>query len=145
MSTPHIEAGHTPGPASQVQWADTTRQAHFEHWLNTLIMGHGLHLPSLQVASADASFRRYFRIHTDRGTLIVVDAPPEHENCAAFVKVAELMLSAGLNVPRVLDWQREHGFMLLTDLGDRTMMSAIDSTPNSPNNTWATLGAPSMP
>jgi aminoglycoside/choline kinase family phosphotransferase len=128
MSTPTIEAGHTPDHASQVQWTDAARQAQFEHWLSTLAMGHGLHLPSLRAASADASFRRYFRIDTDHGSLIVVDAPPAHENCAAFVKVAELMLSAGLNVPRVLDWHREHGFMLLTDLGQHTWMQQLDAS-----------------
>jgi aminoglycoside/choline kinase family phosphotransferase len=128
MSIPTIEAGHTPDPSSQVQWADAARQAQFEHWLHGLASGHGLHIPSLRVASADASFRRYFRIHTDRDTLIVVDAPPAHENCAAFVKVADLMLAAGLNVPQVLDWQREHGFMLLTDLGQHTWMQQLDAS-----------------
>ena len=101
MSTPTIEAGPTPAPSSQVQWADAARQAHFEHWLQTLAASHRLDIPSLRVASADASFRRYFRIDTDHGTLIVVDAPPAHENCAAFVQVAELMLAAGL---RVIAW-----------------------------------------
>ena len=128
MSTPTIEAGHTPGPASQVQWADATRQAHFEEWLQARAIDHRLDIASLQVASADASFRRYFRIHSDRDTLIVVDAPPAHENCEAFVNVAGLMLAAGLNVPQVLEWQREHGFMLLTDLGQHTWMQQLDAS-----------------
>jgi aminoglycoside/choline kinase family phosphotransferase len=127
MSTPTIEAGPTPAPSSQVQWTDAARHALFEHWLHGLASAHGLHIPSLRVASADASFRRYFRIDTDHGTLIVVDAPPAHENCAAFVQVAELMLAAGLHVPQVLDWQREHGFMLLTDLGQHTLMQQLDA------------------
>ena len=142
MSTPTIEAGPAPDPSSQVQWADVMRQAHFEHWLQTLAVGHRLDIPSLRVASADASFRRYFRIGTDNGTLIVVDAPPAHENCEAFVKVAALMLAAGLNVPQVLDWQSEHGFMLLTDLGQHTWMQQLDAS--QPQQHLATLGAPSM-
>ncbi len=54
MSIPTIEAGHTPDPASQVQWADAARQAQFEHWLHGLASGHGLHIPSLRVASSGA-------------------------------------------------------------------------------------------
>ena len=116
MSTPTTEAGLTPGPSSQVQWTDAARQAHFEHWLNTLAMAHGLHLPSLQVASADASFRRYFRIHTDGASLIVVDAPPAHENCEAFVKVAGLMLAAGLNSKLRFSVRGKDGAALLTEM-----------------------------
>ena len=128
MSTPTNEAGQTPAPFSPVPWTDTARQAQFEQWLSALAGGHGLQLPSLQVASADASFRRYFRIQAANGPLIVVDAPPAHENCEAFVKVAGLMRDAGMNVPHVLDWQREHGFMLLTDLGPHTWMQQLDAS-----------------
>jgi aminoglycoside/choline kinase family phosphotransferase len=55
-----------------------------------------------------------------------MDAPPAHENCAAFVHVAQLMDGAGLNAPRILDWDEAHGFMLLTDLGACTMMEVLD-------------------
>ena len=54
MSTPTIEAGPTPAPSSQVQWTDAARQALFEHWLHGLASGHGLHIPSLRVASSGA-------------------------------------------------------------------------------------------
>ncbi len=128
MSTPQPAPGLGPDHAALVPWTDPTRQAHFGQWLQQLQPTHGLHLDSLRVASADASFRRYFRIQTERHSLIVVDAPPAHENCAAFVKVAQLMLDAGLNVPQVLDWQREHGFMLLTDLGQHTLMHQLDAS-----------------
>ncbi len=56
-----------------------------------------------------------------------MDAPPERENNAAFVSVAELMAAAGLNVPRVLAFDAEAGFLLLTDLGSRTFLDAFDS------------------
>jgi aminoglycoside/choline kinase family phosphotransferase len=57
---------------------------------------------------------------------IIMDAPPAHENCAAFAHVAALMQQAGLNAPRVLDWDQAHGFMLLTDLGAHTLIDALD-------------------
>jgi aminoglycoside/choline kinase family phosphotransferase len=112
---------------ANVPWADTNRQSACEAWLQSLVASFGLLPQSLRIASADASFRRYLRLDTLAGsTLIVMDAPPDKENCEPFVKVAQLMKLAGLKAPDVLAWDQAQGFMLLTDLGDRTMMSAID-------------------
>ena len=108
-------------------WADPERQSACSAWLTALAQTHGLVPSSLRIASADASFRRYLRVDTQAGaSLIVMDAPPDKENCEPFVKVAKLMQLAGLKAPEVLAWQEAQGFMLLTDLGDQTMMSAID-------------------
>jgi hypothetical protein len=91
---------------------------------------------TLRIASADASFRRYLRVDSQKGaSLIVMDAPPDKENCQPFVQVAQLMHAAGLKAPEVLDWDAAHGFMLLTDLGGTTMMEAID-----PEKPQANLG-----
>ncbi len=112
---------------SNVTWADPQRQLACISWLDALAQTHGLVPSSLRIASADASFRRYLRVDTQAGaSLIVMDAPPDKENCEPFVKVAKLMQLAGLKVPEVLAWHQAQGFMLLTDLGDQTMMSAID-------------------
>ena len=111
-----------------VSWSSPEREGLFQRWLATVTGPQGLLPQTLRIASADASFRRYLRIDTATGeTRIVMDAPPDKENCAPFVQVAGLMQAAGLHAPEVLDWQREDGFMLLSDLGDRTMMSAIDA------------------
>ena len=108
-------------------WPDAARLAAFTPWLARLAPQHGLQPASLRLASADASFRRYLRIDTDGGgSLIVMDAPPDKENCQPFVQVAALMADAGLRVPRVLDWDPAQGFLLLDDLGPTTMMAAID-------------------
>ena len=112
---------------SNVTWAEPQRQLACISWLEALAQTHDLVPSSLRVASADASFRRYLRVDTQAGaSLIVMDAPPDKENCEPFVKVAKLMQSAGLKAPEVLAWHEAQGFMLLTDLGDQTMMSAID-------------------
>jgi aminoglycoside/choline kinase family phosphotransferase len=112
---------------SNVTWAEPQRQLACISWLEALAQTHGLVLSSLRIASADASFRRYLRVDMQAGaSLIVMDAPPDKENCEPFVKVAKLMQSAGLKAPEVLAWHEAQGFMLLTDLGDQTMMSAID-------------------
>ena len=112
---------------SNVTWAEPQRQLACISWLEALAQTHGLVPSSLRIASADASFRRYLRVDTQAGaSLIVMDAPPDKENCEPFVKVAKLMQLAGLKAPEVLAWHEAQGFMLLTDLGDQTMMSAID-------------------
>lgn len=106
-------------------WADPLRARAFDHWLHTLAPTQDLDVQSVRIASADASFRRYLRINSTQGSRIIMDAPPAHENCAPFVKVADLMQQAGLHAPQVLAWDEGHGFMLLSDLGQQTMMQAI--------------------
>ena len=124
-----------PEQISNVPWAEPQRQSACEDWLGALASTHGIVPSSLRIASADASFRRYLRVNTLSGdTLIVMDAPPDKENCEPFVKVAQLMKLAGLKAPEVLAWDAPHGFMLLTDLGDRTMMSAIDANKPQANH-----------
>lgn len=99
------------------------RLKQIELWLTGLRPGSTF---SLSPASADASFRRYFRAAFPDQVLIVMDAPPEHEDCRPFVHVAELFGAAGVNVPKVLAQDIEHGFLLLTDLGSTTYLSALD-------------------
>jgi hypothetical protein len=110
----------------EIHWADQQRAGQFAGWLRRVTPAHSLAPASLRVASADASFRRYLRIDGAAGTFIIMDAPPDKEDSHPFVKVAQLMLDAGLNAPRVLDWDEAHGFMLLTDLGERTMIEVVD-------------------
>lgn len=113
-------------PTSTVVWADSGRQTLFEQWLTSLTQQHALQPQSLRPASADASFRRYLRIDTQAGhSLIVMDAPPDKENCQPFVQVQALMAEAGLPVPQVLAWDAANGFMLLTDMGSRTLIEIL--------------------
>ncbi|MFZ2737350.1 MAG: phosphotransferase [Burkholderiaceae bacterium] len=119
----------TPSPQSNsnaVTWANPQREAAFRAWFAEIAAALELQATSLRLASADASFRRYLRIDGHAGSYIIMDAPPEKENCQPFVHVATLMEAAGLNVPRVLAWQQEQGFMLLSDLGHQTMMQVIN-------------------
>ncbi|MGV3494839.1 MAG: aminoglycoside phosphotransferase family protein [Ramlibacter sp.] len=120
----------SPAPApvqAGVAWSDPRREAAFHAWLQQVAPAHGLRPATLRPASADASFRRYLRVDGDAGSYIVMDAPPDREDCRPFVKVAALMADAGLNVPRVLAWDEPQGFMLLDDLGSRTMIEVVDA------------------
>ncbi len=81
--------------------------------------------PRLAVASADASARRYFRVHVGDETYIAMDAPDQHESLAAFLRVAELMQAAGVNVPRIFAQDLERGYLLLTDMGRETYLDVL--------------------
>lgn len=76
--------------------------------------------------TGDASFRRYFRITTDAGRRIVMDAPPERESTQPFVDIAGRLEAAGVTAPRVLASDRDRGFLLLSDLGDRLYLDELD-------------------
>ena len=99
-----------------------SRTLKLDDWLRKHLPGETF---SLAPASEDASFRRYFRVTTGLGTRIVMDAPPEHEDCRPFVKVARLFGEAGVNVPRVLAEDLENGYLLLTDLGSTMYLQAL--------------------
>jgi N-acetylmuramate 1-kinase len=121
-------AAPLPTPASAtITWSAPARQAAFERWWTQVQTAHGLDANSLHLASADASFRRYFRVDSAQGTRIIMDAPPDKENSQPFVDIAALLHGAGLRAPEVLDWDAVHGFMLLTDLGALTMMQFMVS------------------
>ncbi|WP_428309788.1 aminoglycoside phosphotransferase family protein [Hydrocarboniphaga sp.] len=77
-------------------------------------------------ASADASFRRYFRLSAGERSWIVMDAPPAQEDCGPFIRIAALMRDAGLHVPQVLAQDLERGYLLLSDLGHQTLLHVID-------------------
>ncbi len=115
--------------AGPIPWADAARHAEFDAWLATVSATHGLQPATLRPASADASFRRYFRLDRSEGagSLIVMDAPPAQENCQPFVQVAGLLGAAGLSAPQVLAWDEARGFMLLSDLGERTYLAELQS------------------
>lgn len=91
---------------------------------------------TLQPASADASFRRYFRVHVDQDTFIVMDAPPEVEDCTPFLHVTQLLAATSVHVPKVLAQDLEQGFLLLSDLGDTTYLSELVAHPEQANTLY---------
>ncbi|MCF8166111.1 MAG: phosphotransferase [Rhodoferax sp.] len=98
-------------------------------WLKGLEPSWQLDLPTLAPASADASFRRYFRIaskNPDFPSLIVMDAPPQHEPLDAFIEVDLLLENASLNVPKILEKNVAEGFLLLNDLGTKTYLGELN-------------------
>ena len=102
------------------------RLVQLAEWLSGLETPETL-VESLRPASADASFRRYFRVDTKTGqSLIVMDAPPPQEDVRPFVKVAELFSATGVSVPTILAQDTERGFLLLSDLGSTTYLQQLN-------------------
>jgi N-acetylmuramate 1-kinase len=99
------------------------RERLLRNWLVD-VMGHADF--TLEPASGDASFRRYFRvILADGTTRIAMDAPPENEDCRPFVEVAAHLLELGLNVPRVYESDLDQGLLLMSDLGNEHYLERL--------------------
>lgn len=99
------------------------RQQQLDDWLHRVFPDTTF---TLAPASADASFRRYFRItFADGTTRIAMDAPPDHEDCRPFLHIAHLFENAGTHVPHIYEQDLEHGFLLLSDLGNTTYLQAL--------------------
>jgi N-acetylmuramate 1-kinase len=110
------------------------RLTSLKHWLSSLPSALDLALPTLAVASSDASFRRYLRINTASPAMnsptsyVVMDAPPSHEDCKPFVAIAKHMYAHGVAVPEIIAADVNNGFLLLTDFGDTTFLSKVENT-----------------
>jgi len=101
------------------------RQKQISTWLAALWPGRSC---TLAPASADASFRRYFRATLDDGTTrIIMDAPPANEDCRPWLRVQKLFQAAGAHVPEVLAQDMERGYLLISDLGDTTYLQGLDA------------------
>ena len=105
------------------------RKRQLEQWLGVVLTEKAF---TLSVASADASFRRYFRVQLQDKTLIAMDAPPEQESCTSFIDIAKLFLDCGLHVPEVIVQDMEQGFLLLSDLGNDTYLSQLNKDTAQP-------------
>lgn len=82
---------------------------------------------AIEVASADASFRRYFRIINEGKTTVAMDAPPEKEDCTPFIDVTKRLLDAGVHAPKIIRQDLTQGFLLLEDLGSEPYLDSLNN------------------
>lgn len=99
------------------------RLIQLQQWLEQI----GISGYQIAPASADASFRRYFRVQWDDTSRIVMDAPPDKENCQPFIDVATMLFQIGLNVPQILAHDLSQGFILLSDLGTTVYLAELNA------------------
>jgi hypothetical protein len=99
------------------------RLSQLEAWLLTVLPSSAF---TIEVASSDASFRRYFRLWQDEKSLIVMDAPPQHEDSRPFVSIARFLGKFDIHVPEIFACDLEQGFLLLSDLGNQSYLSQLN-------------------
>jgi aminoglycoside/choline kinase family phosphotransferase len=104
---------------------DDPRLDLLRHWLESELGWRGC---GLAPASADASFRRYFRVTHAGATVIAMDAPPDKEDVEPYLRVAGMLEAVGVNAPRMIARNAVDGFLLLTDLGSITYLEALGAT-----------------
>jgi aminoglycoside/choline kinase family phosphotransferase len=106
------------------------RLSQLNSWLAPLAAEWSISPETIESASSDASFRRYFRVLGTNNALhssfIIMDAPPATEDTKPFIAISRLLFEAKLNVPQVLAQDVNQGFLLLTDLGNQTYLSALN-------------------
>ena len=102
---------------------EDTRKITLLDWLENDLL---LQVSHCEPASSDASFRRYFRITLPETTRIVMDAPPDKENIAQFIKVAELLRQSGIHVPAIYHQNLDAGFLVLEDFGSESYLDRLN-------------------
>lgn len=99
------------------------RRIALQEWAEAALAATGL---TWQALPSDASFRRYFRARRGHSSYIAVDAPPGREDTRRYAEIARRWRDLGLNVPEVLALEPQQGFLLLSDLGERLYLEALD-------------------
>jgi hypothetical protein len=103
--------------------SDDKRIGQIKEWLHTLGYDNYQLLP----ASQDASFRRYFRLMDEnQKSVIIMDAPPDKESLSPFIEIAQDWVQSGISVPRIRDYSRQLGLMVLEDFGSQTMLNILE-------------------
>lgn len=93
-----------------------------QDWLKTTLP----HSFSIKALAGDASFRRYFRVHHDKTSFVVMDAPPSHENIASFIDITTRLHQHQIKAPIIFQRDLEKGFLLLSDLGDNLFLPLLN-------------------
>ena len=96
-----------------------------QNWLTEIL---GTSAFNLKPASGDASFRTYHRLFLKNKTFIVMDAPPEQENCKVFIKITKKLRACDVNVPIIHNVNIEQGFLLLSDLGNDLYLNKLNKS-----------------
>jgi N-acetylmuramate 1-kinase len=115
-SRDEMTPAHAPGGDARLE--------QLEQWLTGLFGARDF---AVTTASADASFRRYFRVSRAGQTWIAMDAPPAKEDMEPYIRIASMLVDVGVNAPRVLERNVQEGFLLNSDLGSRTYLNDLDA------------------
>ncbi|NHC03290.1 phosphotransferase [Acinetobacter sp. 187] len=102
---------------------NTQRENLIQAWIASVVQSEQFEINFL---AGDASFRRYARIKLNNKTYMLMDAPPEKEDCAPFVMIDEFFDQHGVRVPHIIAKNLEQGFLLLEDFGDVVLSTLLN-------------------
>ena len=100
----------------------------FDQLKNWLVEVLGQDDFDIKPASEDASFRRYYRISYNGSSRIIMDAPPDHEDCSRFIDISSRLRVSGVNAPEVFQYNKQYGFVLLSDFGDDLYLDVLNDS-----------------
>jgi hypothetical protein len=99
------------------------REEIIKNWLKSQLN----HEFKIEIASSDASFRRYFRITSEKKSYILMDAPPNLEKIDSFIDITNKLVNAEINSPNINSFNTELGLILMTDFGNQTFLDVLDA------------------
>ncbi|OTG71278.1 phosphotransferase [Acinetobacter sp. ANC 4169] len=102
---------------------NTQREQLIQTWITSVL---GSDQFETHFLAGDASFRRYARIKLNNKTFMLMDAPPEKEDCGPFVTIDEFFDKNGVRVPHIVAKDLELGFLLLEDFGDVLLSTLLN-------------------
>lgn len=102
---------------------NTQRELLIQSWIASVL---GSDQFETHFLAGDASFRRYARIKLNNKTFMLMDAPPEKEDCVPFVTIDEFFDAHGVRVPHIVAKDLENGFLLLEDFGDVLLSNLLN-------------------
>lgn len=102
---------------------NTQREQLIQTWITSVL---GSDQFETHFLAGDASFRRYARIKLNNKTFMLMDAPPEKEDCGPFVTIDEFFAAHGVRVPKIVAKDLTQGFLLLEDFGDVLLSTLLN-------------------
>ncbi|UUS56491.1 MULTISPECIES: aminoglycoside phosphotransferase family protein [unclassified Acinetobacter] len=102
---------------------NTQREQLIQTWISSVL---GSDQFEINFLAGDASFRRYARIKLNNKTFMLMDAPPEKEDCGPFVSIDEFFDAHGVRVPHIMAKDLDQGFLLLEDFGDVLLSTLLN-------------------
>lgn len=82
----------------------------------------------IEIASADASFRKYYRLLSTDKTFILMDSSLEKGSLAPFIDVTSRLLAVDVNAPKILEKNLEEGFLIIEDFGNTLYLNVLDAS-----------------
>lgn len=101
----------------------TQREQIIHTWITSVLDSDQFEINFLP---GDASFRRYARIKLNNKTFMLMDAPPEKEDCVPFVTIDQFFDTHGVRVPHIVAKDLQQGFLLLEDFGDVLLSTLLN-------------------